>query len=315
MHTNLIHSFEKGKLSWEIFDLPELQSHQFIIKTKYCGICRNDIGAYMDQAFRMPLGRQGHEGVGLIVRVHEKYNGKFKVGDIVSTFDSDPCFGEFYLSDDSKTVLIPELSPKYIMEPIACALNILIKTITTVIGTTQQDVLQPKILLIGSGFMSLLIKQYCDYLGIEIEVAGTHHREHWKKFDINLKPFRFYIDKSETFNAVIDLSGHMNYYPQIVSKLTEVGATICFASTPHEDIILDFNASAWKDLTYVFPSPRSISFIDIMELGVKLIKENILETEFLWTKGYKFDDIHECKQGFEDGVNRSENYLKGYIQF
>lgn len=316
MKIQLLHSPKERELIKQFYTLPDLQSNQFIIKTKYCGLCRNDISAFVGETFRMPLGREGHEGAGYIIKVHEDYKGKFKIGDNVSTFDSDPAFGEFYYSDDSRAVLIPECSPEYILEPVACAINIIIKTLVTLsVRMAHDNAPGLKILLVGSGFMSILIKEYCKYIGVEIEVAGSSNKKHWDRLGVNLKPFRFYIDKKERFDAVIDLSGHAEYYPQIVNELTEKGAIICMGSTPKKDLILDFNTSAWKDLTYIFPSPRTNRFNEIMNLCAGLIQNKILNTEFLWSKDYNFEDIDECIQGFNDGLNRSTDYIKGYVRF
>lgn len=316
MKIKYLHSFGKSDIEKYEDELPDLKHNQFVIKTKYCGLCRNDISQFSGKGFQISQLHFGHEGTGFITKVHEDYKGKFKIGDNVATFDSDPAFGEYYYSDDSRTVLIPECSPNYILEPVACAINIIVKTLVSLsIRMANDNAPEPKILLIGSGFMSILIKEYCNYIGVEIEVAGTSNKKHWDRLGVNLKPFRFYLDKKERFDAIIDLSGHSDYYHHIINDLTENGAIICMASTPKEELRLDFNTSAWKDLTYIFPSPRTNRFHDIMNLCVELIEKKVLNTEFLWSKGYNFDNIEECKQGFLDGFNRSNDYIKGFIQF
>lgn len=316
MKIELLHSPKVHELIKTSWDLPIAKEGQFLVKTKYCGLCRNDIAAFEGTAFRMPLGREGHETLGTIVAMGSEYKGRFNIGDFVSTFDSDPGFGTHFHSDDTRAVKVPELSPKYILEPVACAVNILVKSVTSLINSNlDKGEDEPTVLLIGSGFMSLIIKQYCDYIGLKIEVAGKSHWKVWEALGANLKPFRFFIDKKETFDLIIDLGGTAREYPEYISLLAETSAIICLASTPKEELPFDFNTSAWKDLTYVFPSPRANGFLDIMNLCAKLIENKILDTSFLWSKSYKFDLIEECKQGFIDGLRRPNDYFKGYIEF
>lgn len=314
MKINYLHSFGRFDLDKYQGELEPMKKDQILIKTKYCGICRNDIKSFAGEGFIMSQLRQGHENLGVVEALGIDYKGSAKVGDFVSAFDSDPGFGEYFYTDATRSVVVPELSPKYILEPVSCAINIAIKTLTSIL-TGDNDLYQPKILLIGSGFMSILIKEYFTYIGVEVEVCGNSNRRIWDDLSVNLKPFRFYLDKKETFDAIIDLSGTAKYYKEIVETLSNASAVICMASTPKEPLQLDFNTSAWKDLTYVFPSPRTHGFLDVMILCSKLIESKILNTEVLWTQYYKFDSIEECRKGFKDGWDRSPNYIKGYISF
>jgi hypothetical protein len=50
-----------------------------------------------------------------------------------------------------------------------------------------------------------------------------------------------------------------------------------------------------------------------MKFAVKLIKENFLDIDNVWTKGYNRDN--EWKQAFADAANRPEGYNRGYIEW
>ena len=69
----------------------------------------------------------------------------------------------------------------------------------------------------------------------------------------------------------------------------------------------------WKSATVSFPSPRSENFINAMRKAVDYVNYETLDTAKMWTQGY--DRATEVKQAFEDGLNRTEGYSRGYIRW
>jgi len=296
----ILHSFGKKNIDSWYYEERNAYSNEIKIQTKYCGICNSDIAVYGGFETPMFLGKFGHEGLGVVVSVGKEIKN-VKEGDFVSTI-SDPAYSEFYFAKENEFVKVPELNQKYIIQPVACALNILQKTLNY--NKNNKD-----ILLVGSGFMSLIIAEYCTkILKIKIDICGSSNKKNWGK--LNLKLNNIEDIEENSYDYVIDLSSKAENFKKITNICKNEGI-INYASTPKENIVTNFFENCWKCHTILMPSPRNSDFIKSMELSVELIKNNILNTEELWSKGFKM--FSEYKEGFEAGLNRDFNYIRGYF--
>lgn len=275
------------------------EDNEIEVKTEYCGICRSDIKIYAGYAKPMPFGHFGHEGVGTVSKVGKNIKN-VKEGDFVAT-TSDPAYGTYYNSKECDFVKIPELSHKYIIEPVACALNIIDKTL-------KYKNLN-EIIMFGTGFLSMIIGQYCKKANINLTVVGSSHKEKWKEIGYNLKtPEEL---KGNTFSAVIDLSSKAETF-DIITDITEIEGLIVMGSTPNFPVKTDFFKNSWNCHNFIFPSPRNYNFKIIMEDTVSLIKYDYANPEDLWTKGYSFNKI---LIGFIEGNFRTKDYIRGYLDY
>jgi len=85
----------KGKI--EVKDdlpKPKIQSHEVLVKPKYCGICGSGVESYRYGGVYIPGIIIGHEFSGDVVEVGEKTKG-LKVGDRISVDPNTPC-GDCY---------------------------------------------------------------------------------------------------------------------------------------------------------------------------------------------------------------------------
>ena len=299
MIIDLIDSRGKGQLQYHQFQKKNPTDDQIEIKTKYCGICRSDIAVYAGWEGAIPYGHFGHEAMGTVTKVGKNIKN-IKKGDFVATI-SDPGYGTYYNARESEFVKIPELSYKYILQPVACAMNIIHKAVDCNCFE--------KIVMFGTGFMSMIISQYCKAIGIDLIVVGNSNRDIWKEIGYDLSVYENIQD--EKFPIVMDLSSKAENFERI-TNITETEGVIVMASTPFSPVITNFFQNSWNCHTFVFPSPRNSNFKYIMENTVELIKNDIIQPKELWTKGYSF---HNALQGFEDGKNRSKDYIRGFIEF
>lgn len=321
MINTVLHSFSHNQIEDVPFDLPEMRADQIKIETKLCGICRSDIGSYarwelMPYASKSNpdgiVGTFGHEGLGIVVEVGSKLINKVKVGDIVATY-SDPAYARYYYASEHEFTIVPEINPKYILQPVASAINIAAKTMREVYSINHKW--GSEILLIGTGFMSIIIGQYFKYYEVPYTVVGSSNLNLWKslldKEPINIDTL---LQSGKKFNAVIDLSSKSENWNKI-TKLTNTEGVICYASTPTTPVITNFFDNCWECHKIIMPSPRNSDFSVYMKEACDLIKIGELDPTFIWTKGYDRNDIDDVKNGFEDGKNRSSIYVRGYLQF
>ncbi len=309
--TRLLHSFEKDSITEHVWDRPEMTDDQIEIKTIYCGICRSDVGAFKrweEMPFDGDLAHFGHEGLGEVTKVGKNISG-VKVGDFVATW-SDPAYADYYYAKENEFVLIPEPDPKYILQPVASAVNIAKKSLFS-FGSKFD--FEKKFLLLGSGFMSFVVAQVLRKYGVEFIVCGSSHRGIWKdKFRIELLNFDDQIENS--FDCVIDLTSKAENFNKIIQVCKNEGV-ICYASTPYTPVTTNFFETCWKCHTWIFPSPRNSDFNEIMAVTRDLIEEGYLDTEWMWSKSYDRNSMNEVQQGFVDGAERKGDYIRGYIKW
>ena len=301
MKTNIIDSRGAEILTYHSFIKNDPADDEIEIKTEFCGICRSDIAVYAGWESPLPFGHFGHEGAGTVTKVG-KCISSVQEGDFVATI-SDPAYGTFYNAKESEFVKIPELSSKYIIQPVACAINILNETLFHARG--REDA----ICMFGTGFMSLIIGQYCKKNNIELIVVGSANQEMWSEIGYDLKT-RDDV-KKEKFSVIMDLSSKAATF-DLMCDIIEIEGLMVMASTPFTPVTTNFFKNSWNCSNFIFPSPRNTRFRDMMSTTVGLMEDNIIQPENLWTRGYKIDN---AKQGFDDGTHRDKSYIRGFIDF
>ena len=297
MSNKLLHTTGKSDIKILEWEKPDITDTQIEIKTVFCGICRSDIAAYKGWEDFMPFGMQGHEGLGVVTKIGNSIQD-VKVGDFVATI-SDPAYCETYNAEEYQYIKVPELDPKYIIQPTACAMNIIYKTLA---NSKQGD----NILLIGTGFMSVIIGQYLQSKGVSIDVYGSSHKDIWDNLGHNLMQ----REQLGRYDIVIDLSSKEENFYLAPDILNDEGL-LCYAATPFTEVKTNFFDLCWKCVTIIMPSPRNSDFKKVMKQTVELIDSGDIDPSILWTKGY--DAFTEYVEAFEEGVNRTKNYIRGYF--
>lgn len=297
--TRLFYTTGKRDIIEEIWNKPEIKDDEIEVKSVLTGVCRSDVDMYTGAFQLLPKYIQGHESVGIVTQVGKSVSS-VKEGDYVAT-RGEPAFADFYNCKDHMFVQIPELSPKYIVEPVACAINI---AKSLIIPTAQMD----DILILGSGFLATIIYGMLNrWYSNKCIVVGNANRDFWLKqsnaelvnaTDIAGRKFKFVIDVSEK-PEYLDL----NLYNE--------GANIVMGAEKHPAATLTFAQFLWNAVNIKFPSPRNETFYNSMKLAEELITSGYIQSDTLWTKSYDRDT--GVKTAFEEAVNRPGGYSRGYI--
>jgi threonine dehydrogenase-like Zn-dependent dehydrogenase len=287
----------------EEWDKPEITNNEIEVQSVFTGMCRSDIDMYCGTFQLLPKTIQGHESVGIVTKVGKNIH-HIKEGDYVAT-RGEPAFADFYNCPDRMFVKIPELSPKYIIEPVACAINIAESGIAARFG--QDDVL-----ILGSGFLSTIVYTYYKNNNRvspgQVTVVGNANRDFWDKQNIKLVNASDIAGKK--FKNVIDISEKpeyldLNFYAE--------GANIVLAAEKHPAATLTFGQFLWNATNIRFPSPRNYYFYDCMVEAVESIKSGEIDVSTLWTKSY--DRETEVELAFKEGLHRAPGYGRGYIEW
>ena len=288
--TRCLQTTGQGYFEEVTYELPPLTENEICVRAVMTGVCRSDIDMMNGDFGPLPLHMQGHEGLGEVIGIGANITD-VKFGDYVAT-RGEPAYADIYNVRKDEYVFIPEAHPRYIIEPVACGINAV-----DVADCSRQD----KILIIGSGFLAwvayhtLTKFKHCE----NVDVLGSSNIDLWG--DILL------LGTTDSYDVVIDLSGkyalgidiNLNNNALIVDA---VGKAVSREEAQQQ---------LWKAVTTIKPSPRNSNFHQCMKDAVWMIENGYLEVDSFWTRGYNRNI--EWQQAFADGVDRPNNYSRGYI--
>jgi threonine dehydrogenase-like Zn-dependent dehydrogenase len=277
---------------------PEPGDYEIEVKALMTGVCRSDIDMMQGNFGPLPLHMQGHEGLGVVIKVGKNI-GMTQVGDIVAT-RGEPAYADYYNVRANEYVTVPEASPKYILEPVACGINL--------IDQAKQEIdkrqgVNSKMLILGSGFLAWVAYHTMRLNGFiyQVDVLGSNNLELWED--------KLLLGTSDSYDIVIDLSGKYSLGTDInLNNNALIIDGVGKAVSKQEA-----QAQLWKAVTTIKPSPRNAQFIDCMYFAKHWIENGYLEVDSFWTRCYNRNT--EWQQAFADGVDRPNGYSRGYIKW
>jgi len=295
--TRCLQTTGQGHFEEVVFDKPEPTSEQIEVRAIMTGVCRSDIDMMQGNFGPLPLEMQGHEGLGQVTKVGALVTD-VKVGDYVAT-RGEPAYADYYNVRLDEFVVVPEADPKYILEPVACGINIVQQSVSEIYKRSGAG---KRLLILGSGFLAWVAYNTVrlNRFDFDITVVGNSNKELWGDL----------LDKTYTgtFDVVIDLGSGTDVFDKQVANNE---ALIVFGS--QKTVTTDFSNLLWKACTMVFASPRTERFYDCMKDAAIWIENGDLDVDNFWTKSYNRDT--EWQQAFADGMDRPNGYSRGYIKW
>ena len=295
MITKLLYTTGDGSFKEMDWEVPELLSNQIMVKAIMTGVCRSDIDMMTGGFGPLPINMSGHEGIGQVIEIGADITD-VSVGDYVAT-RGEPAYASVYPVRDGEFVKIPEAHPRYILEPVACGMNVVRQANNEIELRSGPG---KKLLILGSGFLAWVAYHTLKIEGydIDVDVVGSSNQNIWG--DILL------LGTTEKYDVVIDLSGKDDVFN---GDLLNEGALIIMGA--QKKVTTDFGNLLWKACTMIFPSPRNPDFIYAMKRAEYWITSGQLNVDYFWTRSYNRNT--EWQQAFDDGLNRPNNYSRGYI--
>ncbi len=287
----------QGKFAEVDYNKPDPNSNEIEVKSLLTGVCRSDIDMMNGDFGPLPLHMQGHEGLGTVTKVGASVMN-VKIGDVVAT-RGEPAYADYYNSRNGEFVVVPEAHPRYILEPVACGINLINQAKDQI---EKRQGAYSRMLILGSGFLAWVAFHTMRLNGYfyHIDVVGSSNKMLWGD-----------ILQSETdanYDVVIDLSSRTDVFDKDILR---ENALVIFGA--QKTVTTDFSKLLWKACTMTFPSPRNPEFIDCMHFAKHWIENGYLEVDSFWTKGY--NRTTEWQQAFADGVDRPNGYSRGYIKW
>jgi threonine dehydrogenase-like Zn-dependent dehydrogenase len=290
--TRCLQTTGQGYFEQVTYDIPPLTEDEICVRAVMTGVCRSDIDMMQGNFGPLPLGMQGHEGLGQVIGIGANIKD-VNFGDFVAT-RGEPAYADIYNVRANEYVWVPEAHPRYIIEPVACGINAV-----EVADCSRQD----KILIIGSGFLAwvayhtLTKFKHCE----NVDVIGSSNIDMWGD--------RLLLGTTESYDVVIDLSGKYSLGIDINLNNNALIIDAVGKAVSREES----QAQLWKACTTVRPSPRNPNFYQCMKDAVWMIENDYLEVDSFWTTCYNRNT--EWQQAFTDGANRPSGYSRGYIKW
>lgn len=295
--TKILVTSGQGYFEEQEWARPPCGEMEIAVKSILTGVCRSDIDMMEGNFGPLPRHMSGHEGLGQVIEVGSKIDS-VQIGDYVAT-RGEPAYADEYNVRDTEFVVVPAAEPKYILEPVACGIN-LVESAGDLIKERSGP--NARLLILGTGFLAWVAYNTLLLKGFEfdIDVVGRSNKDIWGN---KLK------DKHiGTYDVIIDLSGGTILFDQVIYN---ENAVIVFGA--QKKVTTDFSGMLWKAVTMVFPSPRNKSFYDCMKTAKRWIEYGNLNVDKFWSKSYNRNT--EWQQAFIDGANRPNNYSRGYIKW
>jgi hypothetical protein len=282
------------------YEIPHWGQDSIYVRAVMTGVCRSDIDMMMGDFGPLPLHMQGHEGIGQVMSVGAACTD-VKTGDYVAT-RGEPAYADQYLVRRGEYVQVPEAHPRYILEPVACGIN-LIEQAKEYLQDRQGRHDNNRMLIIGSGFLAWVAYHTMRLNGyiFHVDVLGSSNLDLWGD--------KLLLGTSENYDVVVDLTGKYELGTEInLNNNAVIIDGVGKAVSKQES-----QAQLWKAVTTIKPSPRNPKFIDCMHMAKYWIENGYLEVDSFWTRGY--NRTTEWQQAFADGVNRPSGYSRGYIKW
>ena len=279
------------------YEVPTLTPDEICVRSVMTGVCRSDIDMMSGNFGPLPLNMQGHEGLGKVIGVGANIKG-VNLGDYVAT-RGEPAYADIYNVRDREFVVVPEAHPRYILEPVACGINVVHQPIREI---AERSGPKSRLLILGSGFLAWIAYNtiLLNHLEFEITVVGNSNKELWGD--------KLSSDHHGCFDVIIDLSNKQDVFTMpIVNDM----ALVVFGA--QKQVNTDFGTLLWKACTMIFPSPRTEGFYQCMVDAEYWVTNGEIEVDSFWTRSY--NRTTEWQQAFADGVDRPSGYSRGYIKW
>jgi len=282
----------KGTFYETNYTLEPLGELDIRVRAVMTGVCRSDIDMMKGLFPLLPESMHGHEGLGQVVELGSQVK-HCKIGDYVAT-RGEPAYADYYNCKPMTWVKVPEADPKYIIEPVACAVNIEMFCQQELKEQSRQ-----RMLIIGSGFLAKVFYQTIRKYLFEIDVWGYSDQEFWGEHLVS--------EPKGAYDIVVDLKDTK----QVLDVELNDNPLIILCSQKTEPIATDFSNWLWKSATIKMPSPRADTFYQSMHKAVAMVEQGDLILDNVWTHSYNRDT--NWRNAFMEALSRPGNYGRGYI--
>ena len=297
MRVKLLCTDGKGTFSEIAWDKPAINNNEIEVKAVMTGVCRSDIDMMNGEFGPLPIHMHGHEGLGIVTKVGSNITD-VEVGNYVAT-RGEPAYADYYNVRKDEYVSVPTADPKYILEPVACGINVVNQNLREVAERAGEG---KRLLILGSGFLAWVAYNtiLINHLEFDITIIGRSNQDLWQG--------KLSQELTGVYDVIIDLTERTDY---LQGDCVANNGLIIIGTDKH--INQTFGQLIWKAVTISFPSPRTPRFYEAMVMARDWVADGQLQVDKFWTRSYNRNT--EWQSAFADGQNRPAGYSRGYIKW
>lgn len=299
MKVRILYTDGLGQFMEGIYDKPQHTNDEIVVESVMTGVCRSDVSMMEGTFPLLPLHMMGHEGLGIVHKVGDNIFD-VKPGDYVAT-RGEPAYADLYNVRRNNYVRVDSLEPKYILEPVACGINLIYTPFDDIFRHSGP---KSKILIIGSGFLAYVAYKMLSHLNLQFETLDVLGSSNTDLFKNQISTI------TEKYDIVIDISDKPEY---LDADIYNDNGLLILAAEKFPDAGTTFSNLLWKNMTVKLPSPRSDLFLKCLHEANVVIGSGIINVDKFWTQAYNRDT--EWSQAFSDALNRPSGYNRGYIKW
>lgn len=316
---------ESNKVEVREIDVPDPGPKEVLVRTDVCGVCTWDLfifggGFRSSKAFPFYFG---HEGIGRVAKVGPGVTS-LKEGDRVAMREGRPGkigrghMADYVLQSEDGPVAVPEdgrPASSWMIEPTACCVN-----------GVDLSAVKPgeSVGLVGCGYMGSIILQLLaltpatkvvvfdlrpESLSYARGIAKVH--DHIEVVDVKTLP-----KDTNAYDGAFDTTVETAATEpalRLANRSVRRGGKLIVFSWHHHDVQWDFGYWHSTGLTVINASPAAASDFDsCFRRSVPLMSTGRVSMEGLVTHIAKPEDAQTL---FEEGVSKSNGYMKGVIDF
>lgn len=295
---------------------PVISDDECLVKVKACGVCHSEIHQWNERIAGLEYPRHiGHEVAGEILQTGINVKG-YKAGDRVAVWTDGKGYADKVAAKTNVLSPIADRIPykEALSEPIACTTN----------GVMRANVqLNDVVVLVGTGFMGLILLQEIKLLGAKKIIAVDVREEmlaEAKKLgaDIVLNPKKENVIeevKSLTGGKGADVCFEVGGVESTLNLAAELcrmeGKLVIFGYHPGPRKINDLGFWNWMAFDIINAHFRNIdTILKGSRIGMELLNEGKISMSSLITHTYPLEKIEEA---FTAAKEKPKGFIKSVL--
>ena len=296
---------------------PEIQDDECLVKVKVCGVCHSEIHQWNEKITGLEYPRHiGHEVAGEIINIGSKVTD-YKIGNRVAVWTDGKGYAEKVAAKSDTLSLISDQIPyeQALSEPIACTTN----------GVMKANIqLNDIVVLVGTGFMGLILLQQVKLLGAQ-KIIAVDVREEMLELakqlgaDVIINPLKENsVEKVKSLtggkgaDVCFEIGGVEGTLNAAAGLCRMEGKLVIFGYHPGPRKINDLGYWNWMAFDIINAHFRNINTIlNGTRIGMALLNGGKINMAPLITHTYSLEEIEKA---FIAAKEKPEGFIKAVIK-
>lgn len=308
----------RGPRQFDVVDVPVPvpARDELLVQVRACGVCSSELSTWKGTSGASYPARIGHEVSGTVVAAGSEATD-FATGDAVGVWTTGAGYADYVTARQEDCRRLPVGLPPTLglLEPIACASN----------AVELADVrLGDRVLVVGAGFMGLLVEQLLSLRGVSQLIVADSRRDALQlaatfgatdTVDVSAEPLGPAVDRltgGRGVDLTFEVTGAQGAL-DVIGDVTRMSGALVLVGfhqgQPRTIPLAQWNWMAFRLVNAHFRDPSVIS--RGMDVGLTLLAGGQLQLAPLVTHRFALEDIGSA---FATAVTKPEGFVKAVVE-